>query len=287
MARLFSGDTQHLEISSAVISSEPISFACWLWMDSISENNNMIVIGDSAGPDLIRMHAHGSAAGDKIKAQAYDGTSSGIAETTTGFSATTWTHTAAVFTSDSSRSVYIDGGSKGTDTTAVTASGMDNTRLSGYNADSVTVSYDGRLAEFGVWNVALTDAEVASLASGFSPLMIRPDGLVAYWPLIGRTSPEIDVVGGFDMTLINSPTTAAHPSQIFYPVPDLSYIHPPALYSNRASTDPGTFDRWIMASFFIDEITSTVAPVAPPVTEWVPMEPKFVRQPIPIGIFDI
>ncbi len=34
------------------------------------------------------------------------------------------------------------------------------------------------------WNVALTDAEVAALASGVSPLLVRPENLVRYRPLI-------------------------------------------------------------------------------------------------------
>jgi hypothetical protein len=70
---------------------------------------------------------------------------------------------------------------------------------------------NGRLAECAIWNVALTAAEIASLVKAFSPLLIRPASLVAYWPLIGRHDPEICPKGGFDMTLTNTPTTAAHP----------------------------------------------------------------------------
>jgi hypothetical protein len=73
---------------------------------------------------------------------------------------------------------------------------------------------NGQIAEAAVWNVALSAAEIASLSKGFSPLLIRPASLVAYWPLIGRHDPEIDPVGRFDMTLTANPTTAAHPRVI-------------------------------------------------------------------------
>ena len=52
------------------------------------------------------------------------------------------------------------------------------------------------------------------MAAGYSPLLIRPQSLVFYAPIIGRTSPEIDVVGGYDMTLYNGPTTVPHPRVI-------------------------------------------------------------------------
>lgn len=42
---------------------------------------------------------------------------------------------------------------------------------------------EGDISEVGYWNVALTDADVAVLAKGVSPLLVRPEGLVAYWSL--------------------------------------------------------------------------------------------------------
>ena len=76
---------------------------------------------------------------------------------------------------------------------------------------------DSIIAEAAVWNVDLTDAEVAILAAGYSPLFVRPQFLVAYWSLFGDSSPEPDIIGGYDMTLNNGPTQATHPI-IHYPV---------------------------------------------------------------------
>ncbi len=51
-----------------------------------------------------------------------------------------------------------------------------------------------------IWNVALTDSEIATLAEGVSPLRVRRDALVYYCP-IGGQSPEIDIIGGVNMTV--------------------------------------------------------------------------------------
>jgi hypothetical protein len=73
---------------------------------------------------------------------------------------------------------------------------------------------NGRIAEAGIWNVALSDREVAALASGVHPARMRPDALVAYWPLWGDDSPELDwhPSGGtrYPMTLTGTPTKANH-----------------------------------------------------------------------------
>jgi hypothetical protein len=50
--------------------------------------------------------------------------------------------------------------------------------------------FDGRIAEFALWNAKLTDAEVNSLGKGFRPTRVRPQSLVFYVRLI-RTANEI------------------------------------------------------------------------------------------------
>ncbi len=74
-----------------------------------------------------------------------------------------------------------------------------------------TNAFDGFIGHGALWNVALSDAEIASLANpGVSPLRMRRDSLVAYWPLNGQ-SPEIDIVGRKDLTLFGAPTVAEEP----------------------------------------------------------------------------
>ena len=59
-----------------------------------------------------------------------------------------------------------------------------------------------------MWNAALTDAEIASLAKGYKPTRIRPQSLVFYAPLIRDLQ---DTRGSLAITNNNSATVANHP----------------------------------------------------------------------------
>lgn len=65
----------------------------------------------------------------------------------------------------------------------------------------------GDIAEVGVWDIDLTAAEVASLAKGVSPALVRPQSLVTYLPLI-RDVIDVRAANGF--TDVNT-TAANHP----------------------------------------------------------------------------
>ncbi len=67
---------------------------------------------------------------------------------------------------------------------------------------------DGRIAEVGIWNAALTAAEIASLAKGMACDKIRPQSLVFYAPLIREIQ---DVRGARTITNNNAATVATHP----------------------------------------------------------------------------
>jgi hypothetical protein len=67
------------------------------------------------------------------------------------------------------------------------------------------------LAEVGLWNVALTDGEVAALAKAMSPRMIRPQSLVLYLPLIR------DVFDYKGRVFVTTGTTVAPHPRVYYP----------------------------------------------------------------------
>ncbi len=74
--------------------------------------------------------------------------------------------------------------------------------------NSAGVFFLGRLSEVGIWNVALTAAEVASLAKGMTCDKVRPQNLVFYAPLVRDL---IDAKGGLTITNNNGATVANHP----------------------------------------------------------------------------
>jgi hypothetical protein len=222
MARSFDdASTQYLQQRDIGTTIDvPLSMSCWFNSDDLTIHQVLMATyfydGVATGYEHHRLMIRGAEAGDPVAASTQTGGADYTdATTSTGYSTGTWHHAAGVWASSTSRAAYIDGGSKGTDTTSKSPSSAPNSLLIGSieNADgsSMLQYMSGIIAQATIWNAALTDAEVAVLAAGYSPILIRPQSLWAYWPLVARTSPEIDVVGGYDLTLYNTPTIADHP----------------------------------------------------------------------------
>ena len=221
MARLFDdASSQGLTITSSLGGIQnPLTMAIWFNADQTAADTVAMSLSSTGGATgSYRIIIAGGSAGDPVRvSKVNDAGSAAQADSTTGYSTGVWHHACGVFTSNTSRTAYIDGGSSATNTTNITNPTPDAFRI-GYQQHSGAASayFSGMLAHAAIWNVALTAAEVASLAKGIDPRLIRPDALIAYWPLIGRTSPEIDIVGKFDLTLTGTPTAADGP-RIFMP----------------------------------------------------------------------
>ena len=74
------------------------------------------------------------------------------------------------------------------------------------------IGFDGRIAEVALWNVALSDAEIAALATGANPLRVHPNNLAAYYPLWGvGAGGEPDLSGnGQTLTEVGTVGVADH-----------------------------------------------------------------------------
>jgi len=243
MARLFNdASTEYLEVTSTPVTATPLTLACWFYSDTTAIIQTLIAVHNHGLPiQSFTLDIRGDIGGDPIHAATTQSSADSHAATSSGYSANTWHHAAAVFTSPTSRAAFIDGGSKGTNTTSRTPSSIDHINIGALDYSiGQAGAMSGRIAEAAIWNVALTDAEVASLAAGFTPPFIRPQSLVAYWPLV--RDEDQDNVGGYDLTPINTPSIAAHPP-IIYPAQifdgfttaggAVAYPIPEALHSYR------------------------------------------------------
>ena len=219
MSRTFlSPSTQYAINTASPISSTPLSMACWIRTGSLNNIQNPICVGQWAADNKHRIVIRGDVGGDPVQCTTVAAGAGAAASTSTGISANTWHSLLAVFTSATSRAIYIDGGSKGTNATNKNPAGFDRTVIGAVTtgSSSVTQYMDGQICEVAIWNAALTDAE-ALILTKYSPLFVRPESLVYYVPLIGRAAPEIDIVGGYDMALINAPLNSATQPPIIYP----------------------------------------------------------------------
>lgn len=227
MARLFDGDNDSLESSSSIDLSgtQVISIAFWLYWDSfvddddlalefsVNQNNNdgsFMVDPNSSFDSLFAFVIGADALGNSGKS--FNRPSSGA-----------WHHYVAVFDkgnagADEVENIWVDGEVPAGLNSFVTTNHTDN--FGNYDlyfmsrADT-SLFGAGRMAEFALWSGAkLTIDEARAMAKGYSPLFFRPGSRVMYTPLIGRTSPEIDLVGGNNL-IVNGATVTPHPAVIY------------------------------------------------------------------------
>ena len=195
------------------VSETPFTISCWFKLPSIDHNQVVVAIDTPAAAGyqiLAAIEASGGSAGDPVKAYNYNGADYGIAETSSGYSADTWMHGCGVFTNATSRAAFIGGGSKGVNTDDVV--GIPSELVicrRRRNSPQGILQPNSYVAEIAVWSVALSDANVALLAAGASPLLIDPGNLVAYWPLLNDA---LDDVGSNDLTIVDLQFDADHPS---------------------------------------------------------------------------
>lgn len=220
MARAYaSASSQYHEIASSVPGSGPTTFtmATWFYAADTTSTFALMALGTNGSVGRAVMFA---AAGQILYSYVNStNTASGSATTAAAspYSTNTWTHACVVNASTTSHSAFIRGADKATGTTAVTLSGMDRTNLGCRWNTTRGVFLNGGLAETAMWSVALSDAEVASLGSGYCPLLIRPQSLIGYWPLFARATNEEDWAGSNPFVPTNTPTAVAHPSRLIYP----------------------------------------------------------------------
>ena len=192
--------------SSALLTAVPLTMACWF---------NVTASPGAGAFTLIDLHASGSnATSNNFKLQV-TGTSpnisvvaqtSGSGAASSGASTGVWAHGCSVFSAINARAAFLNGANKGTNAASQTPTGINQARIGIVGGSAPGNAVNGRIAEAAIWNVALSDDEVAALGKGFSPRLIRPSALVAYLPIIRDF---IDVKGaGFSVT--GSLTVADH-----------------------------------------------------------------------------
>ena len=126
------------------------------------------------------------------------------------FGLNTWSHIAATYNGNNLQ-LYRNGVADGSAAYSSTWGGNNNPLSIGRNPTTTVSnrnSWSGNLAEVGIWNTAITAAEVASLAKGMTCDKIRPQNLVFYAPLVRNL---IDQKGGLTITNNNGATVASHP----------------------------------------------------------------------------
>lgn len=213
MARNLNGTSHYIEAGSAVVSAEPLTMACWFRSANVTATKVIMSLSKSGGTErFMLVEAQGVA--QPLRADSVNsGGTIASAISSGAVTAGKWHHATGIWATSSSRSVYLDGTNSGTNATAITVSGVNRTIIGArISSGSYGAFFAGDIARVGVWNVALTADEIASLAKGFCPCMIRPQSLAFFAPLLGAAA---DLRGG--LTLTDTGTTAADHPRIILP----------------------------------------------------------------------
>lgn len=249
MARSFASASSQNLSSSVLLTPMPMTMSCWFNPSVITGTGASTLMAISAndavgGGFLLDFVRQGSDATRPIRAATWTGNGGNfVASSLAGPTAAgSWAHAAGVWASSANRVAYFNGTAGTANTATRSPSGPNRTTIGAvYFASASLVNYmDGVIAEAGIWSAALNANEIAALARGVSPLTLRPESLVAYWPLWGIHDPEIDLhprsadATSRPLTLVNAPTQANHAPVVPYSrrlwgtVPEIGTGAPPA-----------------------------------------------------------
>lgn len=210
MAYEFNGTSDYIEATSAVVTAVPLTMACWVNPDNTSANHTPIAVSADTGLERWMLQLAGGLAGDPIRAFTQGGGSNDTANAS-AFTANTWQHAAARFSANNNRRAYRNGVGGTANTASITPTGVNRTNIGCSWASAARAGFhDGEIAEVGIWNVALDDAEIAALATGVRCSLVRPQSLVFYAPLIRDV---IDLSKGVSLTTTGA-TVSVHPRRI-------------------------------------------------------------------------
>jgi len=208
MAYEFNGTNQRMSTASAPATNVPLTMACWFNCDDTINNQRLLETRQS-NLNYYALTVRGLTAGDPVAIAISQGGTISITNTTAGYSSATWHHACGVFETTTSRAVYLDGANSATNSDSRTPSTPTSFQIGAFLDGATPIQhFDGRMAEIGIWNAALTAAEIASLAKGMTCDKVRPQSLVFYAPLVRDL---VDAKGGLTITNNNSATVANHP----------------------------------------------------------------------------
>ncbi len=189
MSRGVFSTANYLLRASGLITATPLTLACWVRPTAGTPEQDLVGIYYTAGATaaldgwLIGLNT------STAIASARAGDNIGTSQSTGGnANQNAWNHLGGVFTSTTSRLVYLNGvagtsnsGSRiPSNTVTKSAIGL---RILNNNTVSNPATVCN-IAEVAFWNVALTAAEMTILSLGFSPLFVHSQNLIAYYPCI-------------------------------------------------------------------------------------------------------
>lgn len=236
MARFFNAaDTQYGLLSFPASNT----MSCSMWVKADVESGMIFHVAATLGASLnTSMRRFYFLGGGTVRA--YHGTNFNInAANATGFVSGEWNHLAfgwsgnGVFMRVNGGTTAVAGGTSGS---SAAGSGIF-AAVNASNYGGISLHSTIHIAEFAMWNAYFSTAttETYLLSQGYSPLFVRPNNLLVYMPVMGRSAKEPDLIrgGSTGITLYNDPQPSNDHPPIIYPrsgitnVSGLTTVFPP------------------------------------------------------------
>lgn len=224
MARTFNASTQYGSVATSTnYNPTDVTISVWVYVDSTYATMS------GGGIRIIEIGGYDGAAsildGLAIEYNANNDTIAGVVwedsnwTTTIGSSVSVdfdqWNHlaiTARLTTSELNRFFY-NGVKQGSDTTSGGRSASTQSiGVATNNQSNGSDLFEGYIAEIAIFDTNLSDANVALLAAGDSPVAVDEANLVAYWRMDGSGSTASDYVASATLTYTGSPGSTTGPT---------------------------------------------------------------------------
>lgn len=216
MGKNFTRASDHkISLGSSPLSAYPCTMAAWGRTSNATFYQTLVVIEDSTDSHYAYLVFRNSAGAQTAVLDFQAGGANRRSETTTTYSADTWHHLCAVMASATDRRVYLDAGGVGSNVTSTVFPTVDRGHMGSDETSAGGAALQGDLGDVAMWNVELTTSEIAALAKGMDPRLIRPSALVFYFrgwdnePYIDRSKSNVA------LTNSGSVAAGAHP-RMFY-----------------------------------------------------------------------
>ena len=209
-------------VSAIPALSYPIIVSLEFQPNDLTAEQVILSICDDDGDDYHAIVFDAATATKRIKARTRASGTSSDATSTLAIGSTDPVRVLAIWESDSSRSIYVNGDNLGTNTDTRSPSGLDKIQISGRNA---TLYASADVAEVAIWSATtLTTAELGELNIGVHPLLVSPGTLAIYTPLGAITpNPFLDEINHTSFFLSGAPTLSSMGSgMVGYAEPILS-----------------------------------------------------------------
>jgi len=202
-----SASTQYLEINSAIVSSFPLTIEVISMPTEDIDQSLFSITNSGTTNNMISMTLLDSGKGSH--AQAFTRSSSGIQEieSSGAYILNTFHHFGAVFESNTTRHVYLDGDVDSEITGAITPAGLNRSSIARAGDASPSIYGGNNTYRVCIWDVVLTEGEMIALAKGEDPLNIKQADIQLLVYFEGNPQTPNYVIGS-SFTAYNSPGSA-------------------------------------------------------------------------------